>query len=233
MQTDAHPLVLWDIDGTLVHSNGAFIRYVHQALRDVYDIAEPARIGYGGKTDQQIVIETLALHTIDEEQALAAFTQFSQRYYELIEQAAADLPQTLLVLPGVRQVLERLQHMNVPQSLLTGNIAPVAAIKLKAVDLVRFVDLEIGAYGSDHRDRNELVPIARRKAQARYGKIDRVVVIGDTPRDIACARAGSARAVAVATGSTRLEDLAVHKPDALLHDLSDIDAAVAAILNTD
>ncbi len=231
MHHTTHPLVLWDIDGTLVRSNDALIEYVLQALREVYTITEPARIAYGGKTDQQIVIETLAMHDINEARALAGFTQFSERYRQMIEQTATDLPQSLHVLPGVRAVLTRLHRMGVPQSLLTGNIAPVAAIKLHAVKLASLLDLEIGAYGSDHRDRNELVPIARRKAHARYGAIDRVVVVGDTPRDIACARAGAARAVAVATGSAQVHELAAHTPDVLLHDLSDVEVAIEAILD--
>jgi phosphoglycolate phosphatase-like HAD superfamily hydrolase len=231
MHNRTYPLVLWDVDGTLVRGNGSLIEYVLQALRDVYGIAEPARIAYGGKTDQQIVVETLALHAINEKRALAAFKQFSVRYGELVEGGASDLPQALRVLPGVPAVLQRLDRMRVPQSLLTGNIASVAAHKLRAVELAHFFDLEIGAYGSDHRDRNQLVSIARRKAQARYGQpIERVVVIGDTPHDIACARAGAARAVAVATGSVSLDDLARHQPDSLLPDLGDTDVAVAAIL---
>lgn len=231
MHHTTHPLVLWDIDGTLVRSNGALTEYVLRALREVYTIAEPARIAYGGKTDQQIVIETLAMHDINEARALAGFALFSERYRQLIEQATPDLPQSLQVLPGVRDVLARLHRMNVPQSLLTGNIASVAAIKLQAVKLASLLDLQIGAYGSDHRDRNELVPIARRKAEARCGAIDRVVVVGDTPRDIACARAGAARAVAVATGGVDARELAAHEPDVLLHDLGNVDRALEAILS--
>jgi phosphoglycolate phosphatase-like HAD superfamily hydrolase len=233
MHVGAHPLVLWDIDGTLVRGNGLIASYFLRALGEVYNIAEPQRISYGGKTDQQIVAETLALHGISDADALAAFDRWSTHYHGLLTAALHELPQALRVLPGVQAVLEQLQQRGVPQSLLTGNIAPVAAIKLEATGLARFVDMEIGAYGSDHRDRNALVPIARRKAEARYGPIDRVVVVGDTPLDIACARAGNARAVAVATGHVPLEALAEHRPDALLPDLSNTGAVIAAILNNE
>jgi phosphoglycolate phosphatase-like HAD superfamily hydrolase len=234
MKNTPHPLVLWDIDGTLLRGNGSLITFFLQALRDVYGVAQPTRIDYGGKTDQQIVVETLALHTIGEKQALASFERFSAQYQGRIAQHAASLPPMLQVLPGVRAVLEQLQHMNVPQSLLTGNIASVAMHKLQAVGLAHFFDWELGAYGSDHRDRNQLVPIVRRKAQVRYGlEIERVAVVGDTAHDIACARAGGAHAVAVATGKVSLHELAAHEPDALLPDLSDIDAALSAILNND
>lgn len=231
MHVGAHPLVLWDIDGTLVRGNGLVASLFLRALSEVYNIAEPQRISYGGKIDQQIVAETLALHGISDADALGAFDQWSTHYHGLLTAALHELPQVLRALPGVHAVLEQLQQLGVPQSLLTGNIAPVAAIKLEATGLARFVDMRIGAYGSDHRDRNPLVPIARRKAEARYGPIDRVVVIGDTPLDIACARAGNARVVAVATGHVTQDALAEHRPDALLPDLGNTDAAIAAILD--
>lgn len=233
MHAEAHPLVLWDIDGTLVRGNGLVASLFLRALSEVYNIAEPQRISYGGKTDQQIVAETLALHGVSDADALGAFHRWSTHYHGLLTAALHELPQALRVLPGVHAVLEQLGQRGVPQSVLTGNIAPVAAIKLEAVGLTRFVDMEIGAYGSDHRDRNALVPIARRKAEARYGPIDRVVVIGDTPLDIACARAGNARVVAVATGHVTLDALAEHRPDALLPDLANTDAAIAAILDNE
>jgi phosphoglycolate phosphatase len=233
MHVEAHPLVLWDIDGTLVRGSGLIASLFLRALGEVYNIAEPQRISYGGKTDQQIVAETLALHGISDANALGVFDHWSTHYHGLLTAALPQLPQALRVLPGVEAVLEQLQQLGVPQSLLTGNIAPVAAIKLEATGLAQFIDMEIGAYGSDHRDRNALVPIARRKAAARYGPIDRVVVIGDTPLDIACARAGNACVVAVATGHVTLEALAEHRPDALLPDLGNTDAAIAAILNNE
>ncbi len=233
MRTHAHPLVLWDIDGTLLRGGHLIASLFLRAVSEVYGIAEPQRISYGGKTDQQIVAETLALHGISDADALAAFAQWSTHYQRLLADATHQLPQAIHELPGVRAVLERLHNQGVPQSVLTGNIAPVAALKLEVVGLAQFIDLEIGAYGSDHRDRNALVPIARRKAQARHGPINRVVVIGDTPLDIACARAGGARAVAVATGHVGQEELADHRPDTLLPDLRNTDAAVAAILNDD
>lgn len=231
MHKHAHPLVLWDIDGTLLRGGSLIASLFLRAVSEVYNISEPQRISYGGKTDQQIIAETLALHGISDADALAAFTQWSMHYQRLLADAMHQLPQAIHELPGVRAILQRLRDQGVPQSVLTGNIAPVAALKLEVVGLAPLIDLEIGAYGSDHRDRNALVPIARRKAQARHGPIDRVVVIGDTPLDIACARAGGARAVAVATGHVGQEALADHRPDALLPDLRNTDAAIAAIMN--
>lgn len=233
MPDQPHPLVLWDIDGTLLRGGKLVASLFLRALSEVYSIAEPQRISYGGKTDQQIVAETLALHGVSDADALAAFERWSQQYHRLLVDAMDQLPAVVQPLPGVRAVLEQLRERGVPQSVLTGNIAPVAALKLQVVDLAPLLDLEIGAYGSDHRDRNALVPIARHKAEARYGPIKRVVVIGDTPLDIACARAGGARAIAVATGHVAQATLAEHRPDALLPDLRNTDAVIAAILNNE
>ena len=116
------------------------------------------------------------------------------------------------------------------QSVLTGNLRATAELKLQAAGLLEQLLLSIGAFGSDHRDRDELVPIAVAKATTRFGAIRDVVVVGDTPRDIACGKAGGARTVAVATGNWRLDELARYAPDAKLTDLSDVQASVAAIL---
>jgi phosphoglycolate phosphatase len=226
------PLVLWDIDGTLMRGSGLNARLFMQAIREAYEVTdEVRRIEYGGKTDPQIVLETLALHGIDEALALDGLPRWTTRYLELMEAAADQLRAHLRLMPGVVEAIESLHERSAIQTLLTGNTEAAAAIKLRALDLDRLLDLPIGAYGSDHRDRTQLVPIARRKAEARYGdRIGQAIVVGDTPRDIACGKAGGARTVAVATGTFSLDELMTHEPDAVLPDLSDTTAAVAAIL---
>jgi phosphoglycolate phosphatase len=224
-------LVLWDIDGTLMRGDGTAARLFLQALRETYALPdEIRRVDYGGKTDGQIVLETLALHDVAEGAALELMPQFSARYQSLIDAVAHELHQSLRLLPGVVPVLEQLQARGVIQTLLTGNLEPVAHAKLRALELDGFFDLKIGAYGSDHHVRTELVPIARRKAGLRHPVVGDAVVIGDTPRDIACGRAGGARTVAVATGRVSYAELEAHAPDALLPDLSDTARAVEAIL---
>ncbi|HEX6292137.1 MAG TPA: HAD family hydrolase [Herpetosiphonaceae bacterium] len=225
-------LLLWDIDGTLMRGDTAVLQRFIQALREVYALpAVVRRIDYGGKTDGQIVLETLALHDIDETIAFEHLPRFRDRYYQLMDEIAHELHRSLRLLPGVVPVLEQLRERGAIQTLLTGNMEPVAAMKLRALGLEQYFDLAIGAYGSDHHDRNKLVPIARRKAAERHAdRIGATVVIGDTPRDIACGRAGDARVVAVATGRFSGAQLEAHAPDALLTDLSDTDAAVEAIL---
>ena len=140
------------------------------------------------------------------------------------------------VLAGAPAMLDRLAELRVHQSLLTGNYEAAARLKLGSVNLDRHLDFEVGAFGSDHRDRLQLVPVALekyRRLRAPDLTVDDVVVVGDTPRDIACARAGGARAVAVATGQFSAEVLAEHAPDALLTSLGDTVAAVRAILGRD
>ena len=119
------------------------------------------------------------------------------------------------------------------QSVLTGNLQLIARIKLDLMGLTRFLDLESGAYGSDHHRRTELAPIAAARAAQRYGRAfagTDVVVIGDTPHDIDCGRAADARTIAVATGPFSAAALRGHGADIVLENLADTDAVIAAIL---
>jgi len=229
-------LALWDIDGTLLHATGRLaVDAYNRALRATYRlVGEVARISTAGKTDRQIALETLALHAISEDQAQALLETFGTAYAADLAKSRTELAAQLEVLPGVQDVLRRLDSLGVRQSLLTGNLEPVARMKLSCAGLEEFLLPDVGAFGSDHHDRNQLVPIALEKLRATTGEAldaEQVVVIGDTPLDIACARAGGARAVAVATGRYTPGDLAPHRPAALLATLRDTDAAVAAILN--
>ena len=205
----------------------------NRALREVYELQdEPAKVDYGGKTDSQIALEVLALHDIAEAAALDRLTRFHDQYVALMQHGFDELRAGLRVLPGVHAVIDRLAALGAIQSLLTGNLRVTAELKLRAGGLDRKLDLQSGAFGSDHRDRDELVPIARAKAEARHGRLDDIVVVGDTPRDIACGRAGGARTIGVATGTWPAEELARHAPDAVLADLADTERAVRAILGS-
>jgi phosphoglycolate phosphatase len=228
------PLVLWDVDGTLMRGSGALMQLFNRALSEVYELPdEIKRIEYGGKTDGQIVMETLALYEIDEARALDLLPRFNVRYHELVAEMADEMRHNLTLLPGVVPVLESLQERGVIQTLLTGNLEPVAELKLRAFDLTRYFDLPIGAYGSDHHDRTKLVPVARRKANERYpDTVGPAIVVGDTPRDIACGKAGDARTIAVATGNFSVDELAAHHPDVVLTNLSDTVSVIKAILGS-
>jgi phosphoglycolate phosphatase len=229
-------LVLWDIDGTLVRARPFVGSIWDQALATVYQLeGELARVEMAGKTDSQIVLEVLALHGWAEDAAIPHLDRFREAYVAGLHEVREILAHHIDVLAGAPEVLRRLADLGVTQSLLTGNYEAAARLKLGSVGLDGFFDFEIGAFGSDHRDRLKLVPIgvekARRLRQLRLAAHD-VVVVGDTPRDIACGRAGGARVVAVATGQYAADVLAAHAPDVLLESLADTEAAVKAIVGS-
>jgi len=231
-RNDMRSLILWDIDGTLLYGGGISGAIMRDAMRAVYGgESSNERISYAGKTDPQIVLETFPDQT--PEQLLGQLAQFSAAYVAAFELRAHELREYGYVLAGVQAVLAALAQRPLIQSVLTGNIQPIARRKLEVMGLAAFFDLAVGAYGSDHHQRSELVPIALVRASQRYGRpftgAD-VVVIGDTPNDIACGRAGAARTIAVASGVFSLETLQDCKPDRALASLADTDAAVSAIL---
>jgi phosphoglycolate phosphatase-like HAD superfamily hydrolase len=229
-------LVLWDVDGTLVQ----YGRIGRQAFADAFLLFE-GRVASGldelmistaGRTDPDIALEFLARHGVaDGESRLDAF---HAALVAALATRAEQMRERGRALPGVERALETVRRQpGVAQSLLTGNVEANAVLKLASVGLDGYVDFEIGAYGSDHRDRGRLVEVARAKAMAKFGvELDpsAVVVIGDTPLDVAAARAGEARVIAVATGHYDLEALAATAPDAVFEDLTDTEAVVAAIL---
>ena len=224
--------MLWDIDGTLVDSAGLGRDAFLEAFEKVTG-TQPARlVPFAGRTDPEIALDLLATAGFEDgEHLLADFER---------ELAAAMAGRAHLVrtegrpLPGVRDALERLRdEPGVTQSLLTGNIEPNAEVKLAAFGLHTLLDMEIGAYGSDHRRRGELVTVARRKALERRGvafEAEEIVLVGDTPLDVAAAIEGGARAVGVATGPYSEDDLLHAGADAVLRDLVDLDSVLGAVL---
>ena len=237
MPSPPSPVVLWDIDGTLVRSNGgrvavtAFLRALRLSCQLERDLPYP--IDSGGKTDPQIALEMLAAASIVEPDALRVLDAFGPAYLAELQRQRDALVTDLRVLPGVSTILEQLSQRGVVQSLLTGNLEPVARLKLACAGIDRSIDFDLGAYGSDHADRSCLVPIVRGRLRQRFGEgADQMpmVVVGDTPRDIACARAGGVPAIAVATGNFTREQLAPHQPDALFDDLSHTEAVLEVLL---
>jgi phosphoglycolate phosphatase len=225
-------LILWDIDGTLLYSGGVAGEAFRAAMERVYGRASVAdRLSYAGKTDQQIILETFAGR--DHLELLGVLDHFTTIYLaELNERREAFFARGR-VLDGVVPVLEQLASRQMIQSLLTGNLQPVARLKLDMTGLIDYFDFDTGAYGSDHHIRANLVPVAAARAERRYGRPFAgrdVVVIGDTPNDIDCGRAAGARTVAVATGPFGADELRAHGADAVLPSLADTAAAVAAIL---
>ena len=219
-------LVLWDVDGTLVHTAGHGRFAFEEAFRTVVG-RDPVGVDYAGRTDHQIALAMLEgkrdhLPRVLDELAGAL---------EARKEAMRDEGHAY---PGVAEVLEALHGRDdVVQSLLTGNIESNAALKVSAFGLERRLDFEVGAYGSDpHERRSDLVAVARERAATKYGQSTGAVLVGDTPLDVQAAHEAQARAVAVMTGFADRRALIRSRPEALLEDYSDTAAAVAAITST-
>jgi phosphoglycolate phosphatase len=219
-------LVLWDVDGTLVHSAGHGRFAFEEAFRAVLG-REPVPVEYAGRTDHQIALSMLEG---DHEHLPRVLAELAGALEARKEAMRVDGH----AYPGVPEVLDQLDRRDdVVQSLLTGNIESNAALKVSAFGLERWLDFEVGAYGSDpHERRSDLVAVARERAATKYGEPTGAVVVGDTPLDVRAAREAGARAVAVMTGFADPQALRDSAPDALLDDLTDTPAAVAAITST-
>lgn len=211
---------LFDVDGTLLSSGGAGKAAMEAAVREVFGLAAVVDgVTYSGRTDRAIGFDLLRVHGLEPSEANLA--KMHAGYLE-------RLPHSLRrsdgrVLPGMRELLHDLQARgDVAVGLLTGNIRQGAAIKLGHFDLWHW--FAFGGFGDEHLCRNEVARVALAESARhcrRQLSPDRVWVIGDTPLDVACARAIGANALAVATGWHTLEQLAPSQPDLLLADLSD------------
>ncbi len=228
-------LILFDIDGTLLSTNGAAKRAFHRALLEVYGTAGPiATHPFDGKTDPQIARELLKeAGLLDEaiDRGLEALWRCYLR--ELAIELARPGHQTEL-LPGVREVLTALEAraQDAVVGLLTGNVEQGAALKLGSVGLDgRF---PFGAFGSDHERRDQLPAIAVRRAkeltQREFQGKD-IVIIGDTPYDVTCGVSLGVRAVAVTTGRYDRVALEEAGADAVLADLSETNRVLELLLD--
>jgi len=227
-------LVLFDIDGTILLTAGAGRRAIVAALAEAVG-PSPAfeRIRFDGKTDPQIVAEMLEAAGQPEPREPARVRALCERYVGFLARELARPTTRTTVMPGVHALLERLEaDAGVVLGLLTGNLAQGAALKLRSGGIApeRF---RVGAYGSDAAHRPDLPPIAASRAEAIFGRVPRgaeVVIIGDTPADVACGAGIEARALGVATGGYSVSDLEACGAHAVFLDLSETDAVLDAIL---
>jgi phosphoglycolate phosphatase len=226
-------LVLFDIDGTLMNTGRAGTDAMNIAFAELYQIPNAfAGIHMSGKTDPSILQEALANHRLQLDDA--ALTVFHERYILHLRRTLQESTRPRRLMPGIPLLLDTLRaHADVLLGLLTGNLAMGAQLKLEAFGIWHY--FRLGAYGSDAIDRNALVPVAQARARALVGHDfppAQILVIGDTPRDIACARAYGARVVAVATGSYSAEELQRHEPDHCFADLGDIPTVLRVLTDT-
>jgi phosphoglycolate phosphatase-like HAD superfamily hydrolase len=228
-------LVLFDIDGTILLTSGAGRRAIVAALAgEVSDTTGFDRVRFDGKTDPQIVAELLgtAGHAVERESDRVRAV--CERYVGLLARELELPSASTTLMPGVPGLLDRLEaEPGVVLGLLTGNQAEGAALKLRSGGIApeRF---RVGAYGSDSGHRPDLPAIAARRAAPLFGRVPHgaeVVIIGDTPADIACGSGIAARAVAVATGGYSVAELERCGPYAVFEDLGDTEAVLRAVLS--
>jgi len=227
-------LVLFDIDGTILITAGAGRRAIMEALAsEVENVAAFEGIRMDGKTDPQIVAEMLAAAGQPEPRESPRIQSLCARYVGLLARELERPTTRTTVMPGVRPLLDRLEaEPGVVLGLLTGNLAEGAALKLRSGGIApeRF---RVGAYGSDAAHRPDLPQIAARRAAALFGRVPsgaEVVIIGDTPADVACGAGIDARALGVATGAYSVAELEACGAHAVFQDLRGTDAVLEAIL---
>ena len=220
-------LVLFDIDGTLIRTSGAGIRAFERTLASEFKIRDGADgINFAGRTDPSIVRDAFAKHRIAPTRA--HFDRFFDAYVFWLDTVLRESDGTAC--EGVLEFIAGLGRLRHPPEigLLTGNIRLGAEIKLRHYEL--WGHYTMGAFGDEHEDRNELARIALRRGRRLLdAKLqgEEVLVVGDTPMDIACAEAIGARMLAVATGGASFEDLSRGRPTWVVRSLRQIDAVEA------
>ena len=221
-------LLLFDIDGTLVLTGGAGGRAMARAAADTFGVEGELRsISMAGRTDAWIVSQMAATYGVPCNEGL--LSRFHDAYISHLRREIHEPGPRKGVLPGVRDVLQGLRtRTHVHTALLTGNFERGAQIKLEYFDLWGY--FRLGAFGDAAHDRNSLLGVALARFRASGGppvEPSEVLVIGDTPLDVAVALAGGARSLAVATGGYTMEELKASGADAVLRDLSDVNAALS------
>lgn len=224
-------LLLFDIDGTLVDTDGAGREALRRALRSVFGETGPIDdFDFHGRTDPAIVRGLMREAGRRDEEIEGRLESLWESYLQALPGELERRRQRgrVSACPGVLELLESVaEDPRFTPALVTGNVAAGAWHKLDAADLAHH--FTFGAFGSDSARREDLPPLALRRAARQLGRefapAD-AVVIGDTPEDVRCARASGIRAVTVATGRHRPEELAEHHPDHVFSDLSDTSAVI-------
>ncbi|MEO2015783.1 MAG: HAD hydrolase-like protein [Fuerstiella sp.] len=225
----AEKVIFFDIDGTLLSTGGAGQRAMERALNEEFRIEFPFEgVLTAGRTDRGITDEILERYSFDNTPENR--TRFREAYLDQLPRSLHDSPG--LLLPKIRELLEQLAiHSHVTLSLLTGNYAEGAWIKLRHYELDHF--FQFGGFGDNDAHRNDVAQAAIAAASAQFNRtVDgaETMVIGDTPADIQCAHAIGAKCVAVATGVYSSSELQPYHPDYLFEDFADTDQVVDRIL---
>lgn len=222
--------MLWDIDLTLVDYSGIGRRWYADALAEVTGLPLAHLPSFPGRTERSLAREFLTAHGIEhsDERVERFFTALTA----LAEQDRESLPSLGRALAGAPEILAELStRSDVVQSLVTGNLPVLANYKLEAFDLHHHIDFEIGGYGSLSEHRHDLVEAAITQAKSKHGtSFESVVVIGDTPHDVAAGLHHGTTTVGVATGRFTMEELTESGAHVALPDLADTPAVAKALL---
>jgi phosphoglycolate phosphatase-like HAD superfamily hydrolase len=232
-------LLLFDIDGTLMAgATAAHAAAVHQAICEVHGLSAVDRsltrsIDPAGRTDPEISRAILLAHGVSADRIDARAADVRLATGEIYAQSCpADLSE--FVLPGIPELLASLEARDdVRLSLVTGNYETVARVKLRAAGIGRWFASGQGGFGSDSEDRTDLPAVARARAARADGTPhgrERTVVIGDTPRDVACALADELRCIGVETGSFTAAQLTAAGAHAVAADTAALSAAIDALV---
>lgn len=245
--------MLWDVDGTLLNAGGVGTDLYNVVFLQLFGRSLEAYAPMAGRTDRAIILQTLELAGVPEPRRyvdpfIAGLTAHAPSVREKVAIRGSAMPGAAAALAALGKAsppgrngrgargASGARDARVHQSVLTGNIRPVAEVKLSAVGLRDPLDLCIGAYGDDHEVRTELVQVARRRAAAVHGSSPddfggaSTVLVGDTPLDIEAALAAGARAIGVATGPSQAAELLAAGAHAVLPDLTDTRKVLRALL---
>ncbi len=224
-------LVVWDVDGTLIPAD---LRWLRRAVARTYQIQEDAVVfpakRVHGYTDESIVVDTAVCSGVQPELAEAGIPRFHEVMAQVMADGRSELAREQPAYPGAADTILALHQYGFIQTVLTGNLRVAAEVKLSVAELDGHIDLSIGGFGSDARDRFELPAVIAQRFAMRYGESfdpRSTVLIGDAPNDIATARHAGFHVVAIAQRISR-DELAEHQPDAILDGLTP-DVVVATV----
>ena len=227
-------VVLFDIDGTLIKTvrRGEYRDLIHAMLLDVFGTCgRISEVDFAGKTDLAIYREALECEGITPLQIRERLPMVEAATVEILNHLAST-GEVFRLCPGVRELLDALAlDSRFLTTLLTGNVEKLAEAKLRVSGIWNYFKVR-GAFGSDDEERNHLPAVAAERINSHLGQAltaERFIVVGDTPRDISCARHFGARVLAVASGQHTVDQLSAYSPDALLTDLSDTPSVISLL----
>ena len=215
-----HPwIILFDIDGTLLSVDSKYNRSHLRRILDELDIDYPdmESDSFSGRTDHDIFTSFLVNHDFDEE----LYQEYKRQYLEYLENVLLANTDKVRRIEDIDEALDFFFDGDFICGLLTGNYPKAAHIKLKAANIER--EFSFGAFGEFEKDRNKLPFMAMNNVQEVHGfdpEPSRFIVLGDTPRDIQCAKNAGMKSVAVTTGNYERQELAEFKPDLILDSLA-------------